>query len=1261
MVCLVAYVILGSSLSQSQTPVVIDFLPSRDMPSFRNQQGTGAASLGLCPGSDGLTQIYFKFRSRYKVQRLAEAIDTIRQGRGDDYLAAWMNDVTEVAGVRVSSTNRAVKHPQEFSDEIVDRLRKTGEPQSILLFPKDKLAHQISVYGAIPRDGAWEFRVADSEFANDPRFPGEKEADFVTIRYIPGQDSHEGVWQTYVRGQKRGMTYSKGGDLNRQPPDEERMKQVLTLGLNLTDIDEIERTMEVGKYDKKKHSSNTIRLSEGEEVGGVLIQIDPGLLTRKLTEEQLADLSRRAAQFLSDEKSNAQVLRIESRPIQMELVRASSLMPGKTIGRLQRVKGFVVKGDGGVFLAGEPGPNPLQTDDLIVALSSLYRDGSTPFISLDPDPTDYAKDQRVRIGGVQGKLRKSAFVKAMLDADYLMKELSLGVVVPHKPGFKSWMSLFDQSQSFGAVRLWMEPAPPVLADTMMFTSPAGDTAVYFESDVTTLSERALASQNYGAPAGATDPAAEEAAAELSASYNELSSEYPQFRRLQGLFDLAKVSVALRRLKVKSSAIDRLLAMNPATVVIPDTYPGIGPLATPSGKGAVSGGAIAKAEFKGSAAVWTKSLLPMVEKAGKTPQVQIALPLSISIPDARLADHTAAMLLEQAKDTIRSGHPEDGLNLLDRVAKLRPDDEDLRLQRGATLIAMGRIEEGIADLGDTPSRNPKARIVRGIALAEIGRYAEAAKDAEFLENEYALDYLALSTAAIIRMNSMDFAAASRDLGAVRTLAPGAPIIQSIAQQLAAFKKLGSENAKSRMSKVNALPFSVRQRTMAAILNPKEAVDINRGILNDLSSGTIYVDPGLLLKERTQFNLAMALLGSNQIREAGELAANLLAAHPDWPSARLLRALANSVAGADLSTVAPDMKAAFELPADPLLQALRAESDSGDPVLKAAIALVTTGRPTGADVSGVLAWLPKYCPPAEIEFIQSWNSIPSADTALVVRSRGSSGLGKDPHRTSLKLARSIPAGLCPDFPTFIAGMSLVQIAMESADITILEAREMRMKSLGMLEAPSPTNLRDGERLIRSGSYVEVARSMFQQLEHPDDPTVRAFETLASGARRMSQVDLASVKPSEVKAFVHDLATAVTVFWKKSSIGFGAELDAIGPSGTAARDRVEVIATFLWRSVFNQGKDDISALSTRFPYLPSLPEYQDLKATYDKVKGGQFGPTPEPELWARVVVGLKDRQTASDFSGALEMLAQMVPKRDKRLLVHSFQARLVARCLD
>ncbi len=109
-----------------------------------------------------------------------------------------------------------------------------------------------------------------------------------------------------------------------------------------------------------------------------------------------------------------------------------------SLGGINKVEGFVSdRASDDLTLVGqrEEGRSPLALDDLVVALRARFRYNEWPLVSVDPTPdTEKPQMQHVRF---EGGIGNTAFGKAMFDADYRLKELSVGLGYDVRASFGS--------------------------------------------------------------------------------------------------------------------------------------------------------------------------------------------------------------------------------------------------------------------------------------------------------------------------------------------------------------------------------------------------------------------------------------------------------------------------------------------------------------------------------------------------------------------------------------------------------------------------------------------------------------------------------------------------------------------------------------------------------------------------------------------------------------------------------------------------------
>lgn len=324
-------------------------------------------------------------------------------------------------------------------------------------------------------------------------------------------------------------------------------------------------------------ASETLRPGTGQEkLGGVKLEVVFDLLasldqpiirnsneTRKLANPVLASLRSllAAAQAESADPahwpSNEQV---------------------QSLGGLTRIHGYLLDSDHeDIILIGdsEPGVTPIGLDNLVAALQSVWLNGQTPAVSLDPRPDHPAGPQYPRILGVGANSR---FAKTMLDADYAMKRVMLGEDrVRGLPGYKSLEDLYRQRPEahLGGNRFWLFPVRFGAHDIR--TSRSGDLTL-FDAKLQVLTEAMALTQDTVTATGEPDPLAEEGARLFTDNYSSLAEQVrwegkAVLKELRGLLDLVTVC-SLLRVARDSELLAKLAALPVPKVSIPASYTGL---------------------------------------------------------------------------------------------------------------------------------------------------------------------------------------------------------------------------------------------------------------------------------------------------------------------------------------------------------------------------------------------------------------------------------------------------------------------------------------------------------------------------------------------------------------------------------------------------------------------------------------------------------------------------------------------------------------
>ena len=247
----------------------------------------------------------------------------------------------------------------------------------------------------------------------------------------------------------------------------------------------------------------------------------------------------------------------------------------RTPGKISRIAGYQLdRAHDDVLLIGEliPAAPVLTIDDLVVGVRTVWKENATPFCSLDPDPSDVAGEQHVRVGGVP---TDSGFAQVMLDADYLMKRMGANLEKVESPGYESYIDLLrqaaQQEQIDGCDRFWFYPSPLQTGDIEL--SPDG-TLVLFNTGMQVLSEQMLLSHEGLLGTGEVEATADRWAAGLTKALPDLELNHAEFQHLHGLFDLVLLAKTWQRLQVDSPWIARLAALPYQKVQLPTSYKGL---------------------------------------------------------------------------------------------------------------------------------------------------------------------------------------------------------------------------------------------------------------------------------------------------------------------------------------------------------------------------------------------------------------------------------------------------------------------------------------------------------------------------------------------------------------------------------------------------------------------------------------------------------------------------------------------------------------
>lgn len=215
------------------------------------------------------------------------------------------------------------------------------------------------------------------------------------------------------------------------------------------------------------------------------------------------------------------------------------------LGCINKAVGLVIdRARPDIILVGHHDPNrPLLTpDDFVVALRARFIHGAWPLVSIDPtEETKQTGLQRIRM---EGGIEDTQFGADLLDADYRLKRIAMGLLEAGIPNFETYWDL--GSKRTGATgyeinaRFWFYPIISNVAVRQDVAAARGlKVGVFTEVLAAELDGKAVADIKTF-----NDPQGDAFAEAVSARFEELGRAHPSFARTQGLNELLAIAKAL---------------------------------------------------------------------------------------------------------------------------------------------------------------------------------------------------------------------------------------------------------------------------------------------------------------------------------------------------------------------------------------------------------------------------------------------------------------------------------------------------------------------------------------------------------------------------------------------------------------------------------------------------------------------------------------------------------------------------------------------
>jgi tetratricopeptide (TPR) repeat protein len=767
-----------------------------------------------------------------------------------------------------------------------------------------RYAHVLRVEGVREDADHVTYRVRDPNFPNEERI----------LRYDKQSGTYEGYpgFQTFQH------------DQSTLPEENRRHLRELIEGLNAPpDQRKLplwrdgpggrrRRPMTVPPPGVSRSQNGDISAINDPEVGGVRLYFDPSIVEVDDNEvarwEMLRDLTRAIVSGETDVVVGAAAaLELQAVSLRKALEEGDYFPRGEvTIGRLTRICGYVTRpGADDLYILGarEEGHPPIPLDILTVALREIWRNGNNPAISLDPDPADFFGPQRARLVEIDEMNRNTRFVETMLEADYRMKHI---LFQPDEigGGFRSTYDLLKENPpamtGSRQVRYWLSPYATAGADVFV-NRLDGATVVYFKSDIKVQSEEMMNAMEVARSANVSG-VEEEAARLFTAHYDEIAVRHPEFERLRGVFDAAKLAAILRARGVEHPLLEAVAERAVEEVPTRESYDGLGPLWVEGTAMFIGGGC--EVVSRASEARDIPIVTDLAEESPGRLRVSIVLPGALPLDSgsvlALMTDaEVAAAVLEMSR-----GENALARERLDRlIARVSEAGDTLLLwtilpQRATAWLNLGRTDKALADVNAIGLEIPAVQSLRGLLRLFRGDSEGAYRDALAAWEAEPDDRMALEVKAQVELLTMRLDDAESSLARLIAVAPGDPVAMLMQFNLKVIRSLSPAAARERIRRYLATPLAIttalEEGQMLAL-----AGRLDEGIAR-IESGLALIEsrtdlPDLHLRERAWMSLiSFYKMKSDQgsateadVSRQQKYIAKLTAARPTWPSVWLVK--------------------------------------------------------------------------------------------------------------------------------------------------------------------------------------------------------------------------------------------------------------------------------------------------------------------------------------------------------------------------------------
>jgi len=800
--------------------------------------------------------------------------------------------------------NSTAKQKTCSLDEAKREMRMTGKPQVVILSSDkpDGPRHAVLVTGYRTEAGRTVYDMYDP---NAPSLGGShgKTGSDKTGDYLMGKSMN-----MIYDDLKKEVTYEADG----MPVPYQKFYGQLKYAQHDLDANQrevIKRAKELGADMKAgrgvpnvlttaEHQTWSARVVKDLKVNGVAIFYDPALLDGGPGNADTQEFISRLMEEIEKGNSNfAMKMYNDEETFKTVSLKAVLESEEGTVGSLARIRGCIVKDDDVVLIGQETdGAVAIDRDVLTEALRTVYKTGSVPFVSLDPDPANMYGPQKVRVGGVPAELENTEFVRIMLDADYAMKLIGLGEDKHEIEGFKSWYDLIREHKATGECtnRFWLVPQAMGTGDIR-----ENGKAFLFDSEVEVQTERLKKVGDYVMGTGRADPIAEEAAAQLTDHYSELEESVESFRELHGVFDACKLAAILRHKGIKHALLDRMMQRPVRNVPHRDHYDGIGPKQVEGTTMQIGGGATARVRISKHASIKSDALGELVD--GKD---TIALEATVPLP----AGVNPELLVNAGIEAFTDNRLEDCVDKITRGLQEDSEQPAGYIFRGLAELQMGRLNDAAKDMDRAVGFEPKLKSTRAVVRAYSGSAAAAREDADDAIRAFPDDEEVLGQCALARMMAFDMAGAEQDLNRLLAIAPLHRDGLHLRSVLTLLNKMGPVKAHQRVVHLRRLPIPIADAFIGG-MGSFQHLDVDDALEqfehcaklvaatpdNEEVKAFHMYERSLMGRVMAQGTRAKMLEKVDPEGAATALAAarqctdELIRLHPEWPSGYLLREL------------------------------------------------------------------------------------------------------------------------------------------------------------------------------------------------------------------------------------------------------------------------------------------------------------------------------------------------------------------------------------